>query len=717
MIRPATRRAAAVATAVLLAGGLGMVAPRASARPQDPAAQRSVFRAGTSLVTVDTYPLLNGRIVEGLTAEDFDVFEDGKPQKIEAVEFLRIEPSPAEAHHDPNTVAESLALAADPHNRVFVAFLDVHHVRLAGGYYANRPLVDTLNRILAPNDLFGVMTPMMRPSDVTLGRKTDTVEQELTKHWSWARRGSLKIIPEGELFQRCYVAQPGSVSGVADPQPIRWVPIEAIQRSWEDQTLTALEDLAGYLGHVREARSSVLLLSNGWRLFEPDEVLVNKLTTGEAPSPGLFIGPGGKLGLPGTAGASRNGMLDDSTCTAELVRLARQDNRQRFREVVAQANRNNVTFYTVNPDGLIVNDASMGDPATRADGLIVIDSLTRDDAGAKLGTSAGDMERLMSRNGSLLTLANATGGLAVVDTNDLSSGLKRIVDEVSAYYLLGYYSTNSKMDGTFRRIEVKVKRPNVKVAARRGYLADAARKLGGAGLPASAAGSPAVDAALGKLVRLQPDAALYVTGVASAAEIVVTAELASRQLDGGKWAQGGGVEVVVTGANGDTLPVVQGRIEPGTRGAIVRVPIAATVAGPWRARVKVSGPDGAVDEAIDIAVASGSLIGEALVFRGTPSARSALRPVADMQFRRTERVHVEWQVLTPLDQRTARLLGKNGQPLPLEVALTEREQDGRKVIAADLPLTPLAPGEYVIELVVGAGAETVRKLVAFRVGQ
>ena len=120
---------------------------------------------------VDAYPLKDGKIVEGLTAEDFQVSEDGKPQKVEAFEFFRIEPTPAETHKDPNTVAESMAQAADPHNRVFVTFLDTHFVRLSGGYYANKPLIDILDRVLAPNDLFGVMTPAMRPQDVTFGRK------------------------------------------------------------------------------------------------------------------------------------------------------------------------------------------------------------------------------------------------------------------------------------------------------------------------------------------------------------------------------------------------------------------------------------------------------------------------------------------------------------------------------------------------------------------
>ena len=58
-----------------------------------------------------------------------------------------------------------------------------------------------------------------------------------------------------------------------------------------------------------------------------------------------------------------------------------------------------------------------------------------------------------------------------MNTNDIAAGMKRIVDDVSAYYLLGYYSTNTTHDGRYRRIEVKTRPPGLQVRARRGYFA------------------------------------------------------------------------------------------------------------------------------------------------------------------------------------------------------------------------------------------------------
>jgi hypothetical protein len=66
-------------------------------------------------------------------------------------------------------------------------------------------------------------------------------------------------------------------------------------------------------------------------------------------------------------------------------------------------------------------------------------------------------------------------------------------------------------------------------------------------------------------------------------------------------------------------------------------------------------------------------------------------------------VHAEWAFTGELDQRSARLLSRTGQPLAIPVAVTERETDGRKVVAADLNLAPLTPVSTCIELTVGRG--------------
>jgi hypothetical protein len=91
-------------------------------------------------------------------------------------------------------------------------------------------------------------------------------------------------------------------------------------------------------------------------------------------------------------------------------------------------------------------------------------------------------------------------------------------------------------------------------------------------------------------------------------------------------------------------------------------------------------------------------------------------PVAGFDFRRTERLHIEWPITGPLDRREARLLGRNGQPLVVNITMTDREVEGRQMLAVDALLAPLAPGDYVIEVTGTVGAATEIRLLGVRIG-
>jgi hypothetical protein len=69
-------------------------------------------------------------------------------------------------------------------------------------------------------------------------------------------------------------------------------------------------------------------------------------------------------------------------------------------------------------------------------------------------------------------LSNETGGFATVNTNDFATAFQRIVDDNSSYYVLGYYPSNDRRDGRFRKIEVRVPGvPQAQIRARKGYIA------------------------------------------------------------------------------------------------------------------------------------------------------------------------------------------------------------------------------------------------------
>jgi VWFA-related protein len=73
----------------------------------------------------------------------------------------------------------------------------------------------------------------------------------------------------------------------------------------------------------------------------------------------------------------------------------------------------------------------------------------------------------------LRSLAELTGGLAFFPTviKDLDATYEKIAAEIRGQFTLGYVSTNTKLDGSWRKVDIRVTRPGVKVRARQGYFA------------------------------------------------------------------------------------------------------------------------------------------------------------------------------------------------------------------------------------------------------
>ncbi len=128
-----------------------------------------------------------------------------------------------------------------------------------------------------------------------------------------------------------------------------------------------------------------------------------------------------------------------------------------LKTAIAAATRANVSIYAIDPRGL----AGLED-------AIELQRLP-DDPGA--GGMAGLMNELRLSQDSLRVLAEETGGVAAINRNDYRESFDRIIRDNSSYYVLGYYSDNTRRDGRFRTVEVKARRPGLVVRARKGYTA------------------------------------------------------------------------------------------------------------------------------------------------------------------------------------------------------------------------------------------------------
>ena len=181
-------------------------------------------------------------------------------------------------------------------------------------------------------------------------------------------------------------------------------------------TLRALTGLADYVAGMRGRRKSVVLFSEGIN-YDLIDAINNPHTT---------------------------------------------DVQQELRNFIAAATRGNVSVYTVDPRGL-------------TDGMedaIQIGSMPSD--GSISATALIDEMRL--EHDSLHTIAEETGGFAVLNQNDYRTAFGRILDDSSSYYVLGYYPGTDKRDGKFHNVSVTVNKPGLKVRTRRGYVAPGSSK-------------------------------------------------------------------------------------------------------------------------------------------------------------------------------------------------------------------------------------------------
>jgi VWFA-related protein len=145
------------------------------------------------------------------------------------------------------------------------------------------------------------------------------------------------------------------------------------------------------------------------------------------------------------------------------------DNQVELRAAINAAVRANVAIYPVDTRGLtaIVPGGDARGGGGRGGG--------RGGGARGLFSGAGVAQQFASlarSQDSLTTLASNTGGTAFTDSNDFGAAFKRVERDMSAYYILGYSSDNTARDGRFRRIQVRVKTPNVRVEARAGYYAE-----------------------------------------------------------------------------------------------------------------------------------------------------------------------------------------------------------------------------------------------------
>ena len=144
------------------------------------------------------------------------------------------------------------------------------------------------------------------------------------------------------------------------------------------------------------------------------------------------------------------------------LRLNGTDNQAQLRATINAAIRSNVAFFPVDARGLVAT-LPLGDATRPSPGGIGVFN------GNMAMSSITNFQRSQD---SLYALASDTGGKALLDNNDLAAGIVQAEQAITSYYVIGYYSSNTNLDGKFRRVKITLKEtPTAKLDYRQGYYA------------------------------------------------------------------------------------------------------------------------------------------------------------------------------------------------------------------------------------------------------
>jgi VWFA-related protein len=662
------------AGAVLLAVAFVWVAALhgQQAQPPQPPQKPPVFGARIDTVTVDVVVTdRKGQPVTDLTPADFEVLENRKPQTIDSFKLIQIDDT---LDVDPARNREIRSLADQERElmrddvRVIVIYLDDYHTRL-GNSMAIRERLAKFVRGLHPRDLVALMTPLMSTAAVTFSRNHDATARQIMA-FQGRKYDYTPKHPAEEIYQ--------------------YLTAEQIENLRNQIVTTGLEGLCVYLGSVRDGRKSVIYVSEG---------LLSRIPPGTRTT-GLYGGTGGAAIPPQTM----QEQMAATSATNAGMQSGQMNLLDMMKEIFLAASRSNTSFYPMDPRGLAASEFSVADRVGLAD----------------------DRAALNESMDTLHILATNTDGRAIVNSNDPQPALQQMLRDSSAYYLIGYTSTEAPRDGKFHPIRVNVKRKDVEVRARSGYWAYSDEDVARASKP-SFTRPPEVEKAFdaiadppGGLIRSWwtsdrgADGRTAVTLVWEA--LRPTAADAPSVVSVTASVPGG--DLVYRGrAERETDPTgrVAGRVTfPSPPGALLLRLVAENANGD---RLDANEREVVVPDytGADAVVTTPHLF-RVRTARDIQQLKAAANPLPTTarQFTRTERLFVRFRVYLPGGATAApqlRLLNRNGDVMSV-VPVTVDPARGAE---GEFALGGVPPGDYLLEAAASAESDAPRVLVAFRV--
>jgi VWFA-related protein len=388
--------------------------PQQSPSGSDP---NQVIRTGVELITTDVIVRDNrGQFIADLKKDEFEVYEDGVRQQLVSFTLTHGGRVYNVAAPPPPPPQEGIILPpARPTNdaagRIFLIFVDDLHLDFRNTGRIRELFKKIAKELIHEGDMFGIVStgPSSIAIDLTYDRKR--LDQAITK------------ITGGGLAPKDIIDVPQGAQG---PPEVRYRAHVAFSTA---------NDIIAQLAQVHNRRKAFIYVSNGYD-FNPFKDSRNKA---EAERFGRSTDNSQGEGSDG-------GQTENDPFKKQGQQFVEADLVSDLSWLTRNANRANVTMYTIDPRGLV----GMPDLDEKID-MVEWQQYVR------------------TSQDSLRTIAELTGGYAAVNQNDFDKALKRIDAETSDYYVVGYYSNNPDPRKRNRSIEIKVTRPDLNVMHRKAY--------------------------------------------------------------------------------------------------------------------------------------------------------------------------------------------------------------------------------------------------------
>ena len=421
--------------------GLHAQSQRAASEPPIP-----TIRVNTHLVLVDVVVTdKSGKRVQGLKAEDFNLQEKGKNQKI-SVFTSAAENKQAAAPKLPPGIYSNKPEYRSPGGPVVVILLDAVNTPFKDQAYARQQMLEFVRNqykpgqktaVLTLTGALGVLQDFTDDPDILLAalKSYKPTEQEST--------GTITPRPVSTASGPRN-AGGGSVNStdVATGRVLRFqqAQVAYVEERRMQMTLAGMRGLSRFLGGI-PGRKSVIWVTAAFPFnLIPDNRAVTDAELAES--------------LPTISQLSL-----DTRSSGAVANSQRNSHTQEIREAAAQLSSAQIAIYPVDARGLISGmEGGMEElPARRFQSM--------DDS------ALGKISDVTASQEAMKEMARETGGIAYVNQNEIKQGVALAMDDSLAYYTIGYYPDDKKWDGKYRQIKIKVNREGTEPRYRKGYFA------------------------------------------------------------------------------------------------------------------------------------------------------------------------------------------------------------------------------------------------------